>query len=114
MQADRAGAPETICPCCRRPLTPTKAIREAIYGAAQALDRRAYPRLAQPLPKARQRLGESQSQSARILAPRLNPPHAPKTLQSRLIFPDRLLDAIRVESKRDSTGKSDRRWSKVS
>jgi hypothetical protein len=63
---------------------------EAIYGAAQALDRRAYPRLAQPLPKARQRLGEPQSQSARILAPRLNPPHAPKTLQSRLIFPDRL------------------------
>ena len=51
---------------------------------------RAYPRLAQPLPKARQGLGEPQSQSARILAPRLNPPHAPKTLQSRLIFPDRL------------------------
>src|SRR5215475_13940865 len=64
---------------------------EAICGAAQALDRRAYPRLAQPLPKARQGLGEPQSQSARILAPRLNPPHAPKTLQSRLIFPDRLL-----------------------
>ena len=63
---------------------------EAICGAAQALDRRAYPRLAQPLPKARQGLGEPQSQSARILAPRLNPPHAPKTLQSRLIFPDRL------------------------
>ena len=32
MQADRAGAPETICPCCRRPLTPTKAIREAILA----------------------------------------------------------------------------------
>jgi hypothetical protein len=35
-------------------------------------------------------LGESQSQRARFLAPRLNPPHAPKTLQSRVMFPDRL------------------------
>ena len=36
--------------------------------------------LAQSLPKARQGLGEPQQKSARVLAPRLNPPHAPKTL----------------------------------
>ena len=32
------------------------------------------------LPKACQGLGEPQSQGAGILAPRINPPHAPKTL----------------------------------
>jgi hypothetical protein len=42
--------------------------------------RRAYPCLAQPLPQTRQGLGEPQSQGARVLAPRINPPHAPKTL----------------------------------
>ena len=41
---------------------------------------RAHHRLAQPLPKACQGLGEPQSQGAGILAPRINPPHAPKTL----------------------------------
>ena len=40
MQPDRAGAPETICPCCRRPLTPTKAIREAILAEVQGWDYR--------------------------------------------------------------------------
>jgi hypothetical protein len=35
-------------------------------------------------------LGESQSQGACILAARFNSPHAPKALQSRLMFPDRL------------------------
>src|SRR5712664_2577534 len=47
--------------------------------------------LAQSLPKARQGLGESQPKGARVLAPRLNPPHAQKTLQSSLKSPDRLL-----------------------
>jgi transposase len=36
----------------------------------------------QPLPQARQGLGEPQSQGARLLVPRFNSPHAQKTLQS--------------------------------
>jgi hypothetical protein len=36
--------------------------------------------LPQPLPKARQEMEEPQPQGARVLAPRLNPPHAPKAL----------------------------------
>ena len=47
-------------------------------------------RLAQSLPKARQGLGESQPKGARLLAPRLNPPHAQKTIQSGLKSPDGL------------------------
>ena len=47
-------------------------------------------RVAQSLPKARQGLGESQPKSARVLAPRLNPPHAQKTMQSGLKSPDGL------------------------
>jgi transposase len=39
-------------------------------------------RVAQSLPKARQGLGESQPKGARVLTPRLNPPHAQKTMQS--------------------------------
>src|SRR6202045_1235777 len=46
--------------------------------------------VAQSLPKARQGLGESQPKGARVLAPRLNPPHAQKTMQSGLKSPDRL------------------------
>src|SRR5207245_7669211 len=49
-------------------------------GASTPLDRRAHLCLAQPLPKACQGLGEPQSQGARFPAPRLNSPHAPKTL----------------------------------
>src|SRR5882762_6948507 len=56
------------------------------------LDRRAHNCLAQSLQAARQGLGEPQSQRPRVLAPCLNPPHAPKTLQSSLMFPDRLLE----------------------
>jgi hypothetical protein len=52
--------------------------------------RRTHDCLAQSLPPSRQGLGKSQSQGARILAPRINSPHAPKTLQSRMMFPDRL------------------------
>ena len=61
-----------------------------VRRAAQALDRRAYPRLAQPLSKARQGLGMPQPQSARLPAPCLHPPHAAKTMQSHMMFPDRL------------------------
>ena len=46
----------------------------------------------QSLTKARQGLGESQPKGARVLAPRLNPPHAQKTLQSGLKSPDGLLE----------------------
>jgi hypothetical protein len=41
--------------------------------------------LAQSVPEARQGLGEPQPQGAHILAPCLNPPHAPKALQSSLM-----------------------------
>src|SRR3982074_1602899 len=53
--------------------------------------RRAHHCLAQSLPKARQGLGESPPKGARVLAPRLNPPHAQKTMQSGLKSSDRLL-----------------------
>src|SRR5712672_1160656 len=48
--------------------------------------------MAQSLPTARQGLGEPQQKGARVLAPRINPPHAQKTLQSGLNSPDRLID----------------------
>jgi hypothetical protein len=35
-------------------------------------------------------LGESQPKSSGVLAPRLNPPHAQKTMQSSLKSPDGL------------------------
>src|SRR6195256_2102626 len=63
---------------------------QQICGLAQTLDRRAHHCLAQSLPKARQGLGESQPKGARVLAPRLNPPHAQKTMQSGLKSSDRL------------------------
>ncbi len=49
--------------------------------------------MAQSLPKARQGLGEPQPKGARVLAPRFNPPHAQKTMQSGLRSPDGLLGA---------------------
>jgi site-specific DNA recombinase len=52
---------------------------------------RTHHRLAQPLPQARQGLGEPQSQGPRLLAPRFHPSHAQKTMQSSLKSPDRLL-----------------------
>lgn len=44
-------------------------------------------RLAQPLPAAGQRLGEPHPQRSRLPHTRLNPPHAPKTLQSLMKSP---------------------------
>src|SRR5205807_611584 len=70
---------------------------QRICGAAQALDRRAHDCLAQPLSKTRQGLGKPQSQGPRIPASRFDPPHAAKTMQSRLMFPDRLLESGRLE-----------------
>jgi hypothetical protein len=47
-------------------------------------------RLARPMPTARQGLGMPQSQSARLPAPCLHPPHVAKAMQSKMMFPDRL------------------------
>ena len=41
-----------------------------------------------PLPPPRQGLGEPQPQGSRLPQTRLHPPHAAKTLQPNLIFPD--------------------------
>ncbi len=48
---------------------------QKICAACTPLGCRAHVCLAQPLSKARQKLGKSQSKSACILAPRFNPPH---------------------------------------
>src|SRR5258708_23371876 len=69
----------------------TPASGQRICSPAQTLDRGAHHRVAQPLSKARQGLGKPQSQAPRILASRLNSPHAAKALQSNIMFPDRLL-----------------------
>src|ERR1700726_3114171 len=53
--------------------------------------------MAQPLPPLVQRLGVSQPKDIGVLAPRLNPPHAQKTLQSGLKSPDGLLGEITVD-----------------
>ena len=47
-------------------------------------------RLARPLPTTGQRLGMSQPQGSRLPAPRLHPPHVAKTMQSRMMFSDKL------------------------
>ena len=53
---------------------------QRICGLAQTLDRLAHHCLAQSLPPLGQGLGVPQPKSARVLAPRLNPPHAQKTM----------------------------------
>src|SRR5947207_5359646 len=60
---------------------PIPAVHGVVRWRACDLIMRLYEEYAQPLPKARQGLGEPQPRSARVLAPRLNPPHAPKTVQ---------------------------------
>ena len=47
-------------------------------------------RLARPVPKARQGLGVPQSQGARLPQARFHPPHDPKIMQFKMMFPDRL------------------------
>src|SRR5215831_2834306 len=59
---------------------------QGVRAVTQALDRRAHHRLAQPLPPSRQGLGKSQPQRPRVLETCLNPPHAPKALQSLIKF----------------------------
>jgi len=50
----------------------------------------AHHRMAEPLPASGQGLGEPQPQGPRLPQTRLHPPHAAKTLQPFMIFPDRL------------------------
>src|SRR5262249_52432637 len=64
---------------------------QGVRAVTQALDRRAHHRLAQPLPPSRQGLGKSQPQRPRVLETCLNPPHAPKALQSLIKFRNGLL-----------------------
>ena len=47
-------------------------------------------RMARPVQTARQGLGKSQSKGARVPASRLHQAHVEKTMQSRMISPDRL------------------------
>ena len=63
--------------------------RKRICRPPEAVGRRTNVRMARPVQASRQRLGESQSQGARISAPRFNQTHAEKTMQSRMISPDR-------------------------
>src|SRR3954451_7668570 len=55
------------------------------------MDCRTHHSLAEPLPSTGQGLGEPQLQGARLPPPCLDPPHAAKALQSRMMFPDRVL-----------------------
>ena len=64
--------------------------RKRICRPPEALGGRTNFRMARPVQASRQRLGDSQPKGARISAPRFNQAHAQKTMQSRMIFPDRL------------------------
>ena len=64
---------------------------ERLRDAAQALDRRANNRLAQPLPKFGQGLGEPRPHGPHVPVLRLHPHYAPKALQSLIIFRARTL-----------------------
>src|SRR4029077_2340329 len=64
--------------------------RKRICRPPEAVGRRTNVRMARAVQASRQRLGESQSKGARISAPRFNQNHAEKTMQSRMISPDRL------------------------
>ena len=68
---------------------------EGLRHAAQALDRRANDRLAQPLPKTGQGLGEPQRHGPHVPSFRLHPPHVAKALQSRMNFRVKLLVLVR-------------------
>src|SRR5207342_2974858 len=65
---------------------------QRIRAVAQALDRRTYNRLAQPLPPTGQGLGKSQSQRSCFPQTRFHPPHVTKAMQSLIKSPDGLLD----------------------
>ena len=54
--------------------------RQGLRRAAQTMDCRTQHRMAEPLPKTGQGLGESEHQRPHFPSPRLNPPHAPKAM----------------------------------
>src|SRR3954466_6384325 len=47
--------------------------------------------MAQPMPSAGEGLGRPEPQGARIPAPRVHPPHAPKAMSNQQMIPDGLL-----------------------
>ncbi len=63
-----------------------------VRGATQAVDRRAYNRLAQPVSPTGQRPGMSQPQRARIPTLGVRPDDGTKALSERHMISDRLLD----------------------
>jgi hypothetical protein len=75
----------------------SRRVKPQASSLSQALDRRAHIRLARPLPTTGQ--GMPQPQGAR-----LNPSHAAKTIQSRMMFSDRRLRMMRVESAVEAHG----------
>ena len=64
---------------------------QRVRAITQALDRRTYDRLVEPLPPTGQGLGESQSQRSRFPQTRFHPPHVTKAMQSLIKSPDGLL-----------------------
>jgi hypothetical protein len=67
---------------------------QRVRAVTQALDRRTYDRLVEPLPPTGQGLGESQSQRSRFPQTRFHPPHVAKAMQSLIKSPDGLLSAV--------------------
>src|SRR5262249_17761922 len=67
----------------------------ALRRAPKTLARRADLRLARAMPKAGQGPGMSQPQSARFPQARFYSPHASKAMQSKMMFPDRLLVGVK-------------------
>ena len=63
---------------------------QRVRAVTQALDRRTYDRLVEPLPPTGQGLGEPQSQRSRLPQTRFHPPHVTKAVQSLIKSPDGL------------------------
>src|ERR1019366_2811274 len=61
---------------------------------AKAMGRGTNIRMARAVQTARQGLGKSQSQGARVSASRLHQAHVEKAMQSRMVSPDRLLGGV--------------------
>src|ERR1019366_879528 len=64
---------------------------EGLRGPSEAVGRGTDAGLVEPLPPAGQGLREPDPNRPGVRAPRLDPPHAEKDLQSHVDFPDRLL-----------------------
>jgi hypothetical protein len=68
--------------------TPGAEVCQRFRAVTQALDRRTYARLVEPLPPTGQGLGESQSQRSRFPQTRFRPPHVAKAMRSLMKSPD--------------------------